>query len=75
MGAFKIILIAVILSFILTFMYDYFIEDFITAMEWKGRKEDMDAIKKMFRFSIFCMLLMTFIFYGMITSQIILNNV
>ena len=67
---FKISLIAIILSFLLTFMYDHFTMDYIDVINRFEDKEDRAIIKNVFRVSIFCMLIMSFMFYGFILKNI-----
>lgn len=66
---FKVTILAIILSFILSFINEYFLKDLIDAMKRFKNEEDREIIRNVFRFSIFCMFLMTFIFFGLIITS------
>ena len=71
MLAFKITIIAVIISFILTFIYDYFTQDYVEAMKRFILEEDKEIIRNVFRLSIFCIILLSFMFYGLLLTHFI----
>lgn len=66
---FKITILAIILSFILSFINEYFLKDLIDAMKRFKNEQDREIIRNVFRLSIFCMFLMTFIFFGIIVTS------
>ncbi len=70
MTTFKIGLIAIILSFILCFINEYFMHDLLDAMKRFKNEDDRNVIRNVFRLSIFWLYLLSFMFFGFILNNI-----
>ena len=69
MTMFKIGLIAIILSFILCFINEYFMHDLLDAMRRFKDEDDRNVIRNVFRLSIFWLYLLSFMFFGFILNN------